>query len=281
VRMVSLGGAAGVKETSRKGAKRGADAKTTSMGGSFFSLVLVLFGVGFLFAICASREMLEGGTDYYYWWRYLVPALPFVWIPAAFGLDWLSRPGLPRAMRNGLIAAGAIGALLAGGGLLVNLTRTADTFAWNCQNINEVQVELGQWISRNIPPDATVAVNDAGATRHFGGRNTIDLCCLNRYQGLDEMDREAAFPQLPLSQKVQWLFQNKVDYLVIFPSWFPDVDIAAMQGRSVRAPGGPRALTCTFLILDERRSEHFTITKAPPPGRIGQNVKRAYQCVYR
>jgi len=279
--MVTQTGERGSGEISRKGAKNRAAATNSPLADSFFSLVLVLFGIGFLFAICASREMLEGGTEYYYWWRYLVPALPFVWIPAAFGLDWLSKSGLSRAMRSGLIAVGAIAALLAGGGLLAGVKTTAATFAWNCQNINEVQVEFGRWINEKIPPDATVAVNDAGATRYFGRRKTIDLYCLNRYEGLDEMDRQAAFPQLPLPQKVQWLFQQKIDYLVIFPSWFPDVDIAAMRGRTVRAPGGPRALSCKFLVLHERRSEHFTITDAPPPGKIGQNVKRAYQCVYR
>lgn len=281
LRMVGLGGGGSKKEFTRRGAKVAEEQKQFGGSGKIFAPVLVLFGIGFVFSICASREMPDGCADYYYWWRYLVPGLPFLWIPAAFGLDWLSGSGLSRAMGNGLIAVGAIAALLAGGGLLAGVKTTADTFAWNCQNINEVQVEFGRWINRKIPPDATVAVNDAGATRYFGRRKTIDLYCLNRYEGLDEMDRKAAFPQLPLPQKVQWLFQQKIDYLVVFPSWFSDVDFAAMQGRAVRAPGGPRALTCTFLILDERRSEHFTITEAPPPGKIGQNVKRAYQCVYR
>ncbi len=278
VRIAFAGGEEGTKSTSPKGAK---NARRGAGSGSLFSLVLVLFGVGFLFAVCASREMPDGSADYYYWWRYLVPALPALWIPAALGLDWLSRPGLTRAVRIGVVAVGCAAALLACGGQLAHLKSMADTFAWNCQNINEVQVELGRWINTKTPPDATVAVNDAGATRYFGHRKTIDLYCLNRHEGLDEMDRKAAFPQLHLQKKARWLFEHKVDFLVVFPCWFPDVDIAAMQGRPVYASGGPGALTCSFLILDERRSDHFTITKAPPPGKIGQNLKRAYQCVYR
>lgn len=276
-RIVTLGRG----ESVRNSAKRAAAGKDASRAvASLFGLVLVMFGVGFVFAICASREMSEGSTDYYYWWRYLVPAVPFMFVPVAFGLDWLSRTGLGRGARNGAIAVGIVAALLACSGMLANVKATAAHFAWNCQNINEVQVELGQWINNKLPPDATIAVNDAGATRYFGHRKTIDLLCLNRHQGLAEMEQGTAFPMIRLPEKVKWLVDNEIDYLVVFPSWFPDIAFAAMQNRAVRA-GGPRSITCSFLVHQERRSDHFTIIEAPPPGKIGQNVKRVYQCIYR
>ncbi len=286
------------------------------------------FGLLFIYAICATRVMDEGCTAYFYWWRYLVPALTFFWIAAALGLDALFRfartPQMPALFRIGVVcAAGAV--LLF---LLLPLKSMADHFAWNCQNMNEVQRELGCWVNENVPADAVVAVNDAGAIRYFGRRETLDLGGLNRHEILDERDRGDDFPLIDkglfvelqmllmriselerrmgeyrarsdernrplyfkagllfdelgavLEKKSAWLRERSVDFLVVFPMWFPDVDVAS-------DPRWRRPLDDTPLkdLLDgrfgrvcERKSPRFTVVKAPPPGQIGQDVMRVYK----
>jgi hypothetical protein len=269
---------------------------------------ILLFGLVYLYAICASRDMPEGCTRFFYWWRYLIPVLPLIWIPAALGIDGLTDLGTGPVAR---LAARAAAVVLAGViviGLVSRLSSVTGAYAWNCQNINEVQVELGKWVNKNLPPGTGVAVNDAGAIRFFGQRRTLDLMSLNRHKGLDERDRGDAFPFVDLAwffslpqqfpgnpetsglrevighevwKKLNWLHERQIEYLVIFPLWFPDLDIASRSDWTLRPRGGQPRLTGKFVKVAERTSPHFTVTEAPPEGKIGQNVKHVYKCLYR
>lgn len=55
----------------------------------------------------------------------------------------------------------------------------AQQYAWNSDNIDEVDALAGRWLKENTPPNATVATWDAGAMRYFGERYTIDLVGLS------------------------------------------------------------------------------------------------------
>jgi len=223
------------------------------------ALFTVAFCPVFVYAVCATREMPPGCTQYFYWWRYLVPALPFLWFFAALGVDGFFGVGekgsssLSKFM--GIVMAGTLLFCLG-----ARLPAGAGTYAWNCQNINEVQVELGRWVNGNVPAGGTVAVNDAGAIRYFGERKTLDLGGLNRHVGLGEMEKGADFTRLRLPAKKKWLETHDVDFLIIFPAWFIDV-----------------AVSRAFPVMEERRSTNYTICKPPPPGKIGQDVMRVYK----
>ncbi|HSH03253.1 MAG TPA: hypothetical protein VLL52_12095 [Anaerolineae bacterium] len=39
----------------------------------------------------------------------------------------------------------------------------------------EIQIKMGEWINHNLPPDARIAIVDAGAIRYFSQRPTVDL----------------------------------------------------------------------------------------------------------
>jgi arabinofuranosyltransferase len=244
--------------------------------GKVFAVAPFVFGLVFLFAIWATREMPAGCMRYYYWWRYLLPALPFLLLPAVFGLDLVA--GIKGGKGARLAGAGA--AILLGGFVLFAVCHryaaVAGQYAWNCRNINEVQVDLGRWIDRNLPPGAAVAVNDAGALRYFGNRRTIDLIGLNRHEGIGEMERGEAFPMLPLPEKARWLHERAIYYMAVFPCWFPHVDMAARRNSLIEIPGPSPRQAGRFERLTERKSDHYTITEAPPPGKIGQNVKALF-----
>lgn len=288
----------------------------------------MVFGLGFVYAICATRVMDEGCTDYFYWWRYLVPAFPFFWIAAALGLDTLFSLGKTPETRRLLGVCGIVAAVAACLFLSFPLKGMADRFAWNCQNMNEVQRELGCWVTENVPAGAVVAVNDAGAIRYFGERRTLDLGGLNRHEVLDERDEGDDFPMVDmnlfielqmlemnimdlerrvgefrarsdesyrplyfkagllfdslaatLESKAAWLRERDVDFLIVFPMWFPDVDVASDPRWTRPRDGMPlgKVLGGRFRRICERKSPRFTVVKAPPPGQIGQDVMRVYK----
>jgi len=220
------------------------------------ALIILLYPWLFMLAIAASRHIPGQSGVYFYWFRYVVPALPFLFVPVAAGFEFLwtaarrSPINGPKKNIKWLIYLVAILSVavswirLPGG-----LSFRSSQYAWNCQNINEVQVELGRWVNENTPEDAIVAVNDAGALRYFGERKTIDLLGLNSRRVLFN-PRLAGKLQFDLTTMVEFLRIEDARYLVIFPYWFPGV---------VRA----EHFESRFRMIQSRRSENYTISDAP------------------
>jgi hypothetical protein len=210
----------------------------------------------------ASREF--GAGHYHYWERWLIPSFPGLLIAMAAGLGtlwnaresqgWLmpsrdagrgnkprrreAKPSPPSPAAPPL--AVMLLAPLVGIVLVWSLPRTlidrAHTFAWNCQNIDEVDVALGTWVDANLPKGAVIAVSDAGALRYFGRRVTIDLLGLN-----DHHIRHA----LAERRGARYLEDRGVGWLVVFPSVYPD--LVAMLGVEP---------------VHEARSAHYTVSGA-------------------
>ncbi len=184
--------------------------------------LLALFGVAALvarrglrgFAVLGAGALLFVGTlatrnfsagHFHYWERWLIPSYPFLLLAMAAGADtivaWISRQA--RAPWGARLA----GAILLGllfFGVPSALSLRAREFAWNCQNIEEMNVALGRWVERNVTPDGVIAVIDAGALRFFGNRETVDLFGLNDYRIRGEKGIEAQVAYLK-SRRVEWL----------------------------------------------------------------------------
>jgi len=105
--------------------------------------------------------------------RFLIPALPLIWIliehvmvrgVGAFG----ARP------RTYLLLAGTCGLLMIG--------QLAAFWQFRAQNVGAVEagmerahIGLGKWLKSNSPPNATVAVGDIGAIAFWSHRKILDL----------------------------------------------------------------------------------------------------------
>ncbi|MGE0481887.1 MAG: hypothetical protein AB7Q17_15600 [Phycisphaerae bacterium] len=218
-------------------------------------VVIVLFPWVFLAAIGATRSMLPTFSNHYVLQRYALPAAPLLLVVITVGLDALCALGRRRASADaatplstaallGRIAALALGALA-----LVRyppeLKRNADLFAWNCQNIREMQTALGKWVARYTASDATILLNDAGAIRYFGERNIIDLVGLNTHElALDREFRHAI--SLSATRMADYMKQLDARYLIIFPSWF----VALTTDPEFRQ---------RFRVIHGARCEHYTI----------------------
>lgn len=108
-------------------------------------------------------------TANWQWNRYQAPYFPIVIALALLGLRWLDQR-LDLAGR-GLRAAGL---LWLGFGLL-SVAAFAGLYARDVENIEHQSARLGEWVAANLPPDARIAVTDAGAIAYFGDRHDIDL----------------------------------------------------------------------------------------------------------
>ncbi|MDE2705477.1 MAG: hypothetical protein OXI35_10450 [Gemmatimonadota bacterium] len=144
--------------------------------------------------------------------RYQQPFLPLYILFAALGLGRLDAAG------------GEWGSKLARGlacffGLwgLISVGFFAVAYGENCSDIRNQQVEMARFIDAELPPDARIAVNDAGALRYFSGRQTIDLVGLTtagnsapwRHGSGSLFERLEAMPS-----------DQRPQYFAIFPNWF-------------------------------------------------------------
>jgi len=198
------------------------------------ALVTLAAGPILFASVIATRGFAPG--HFFYWERWLIPAFPFLFLAMALGLGAfrdaaaaiVARGENARARRLAGAALFAALAALALWPLPRALRERADLFAWNCQNIEEMNVALGEWVDRTLPRGTAVAVNDAGALRYFGSRPTVDLLGLNDHAILR---RDPSLGVRPLAER-------GVEYFVIFPSWFRDLGsvIKLVPVHEVRSP---------------------------------------------
>src|SRR5271157_515534 len=105
--------------------------------------------------------------------RFLIPALPLIWILSEHVLlrglsTYGARP------RTYLLLAGTCGLLMVG--------QLAAFWQFRVQNVGPVEIGmerahigLGKWLRINSPPNATVAVGDIGAIAFWSQRKILDL----------------------------------------------------------------------------------------------------------
>ena len=139
--------------------------------------------------------------------RYSIHLLPLAVVVAVVAVCRLTTAG-SRARRLAVLAV-----LLAA---LGSLWPAAGRYAWAIQNIEAMQVRLGQWAARETPPGARLALNDVGAIAYLSRREVVDLMGLVT-PAILPFRREGDAGVL------RYLERACPDYLIIFPSWFPDL----------------------------------------------------------
>ena len=92
----------------------------------------------------------------------------------------------------------------------------AGQYAKNVDNINQMHVALGHWVKENTPPGTVVALNDIGAITYISERPVVDLAGLVT----PEITPSLRAPE-QTEQLIQFLRERGVEYVIIFPNWFP------------------------------------------------------------
>ncbi len=150
--------------------------------------------------------------------RYLMPLIPCNAVIASAGL-LMARPFLRRRgwrWSESEVTLVVIVTLLAVAGTAWRLPTMARLYAWNVHNINQMHVALGRWAAENTPTEAALALNDIGAITYFSRRPVVDLAGLITPEIVPVLRRPDRAPQL-----VDFLVQREVEYVIIFPNWFP------------------------------------------------------------
>lgn len=167
------------------------------------------------------------GTASYQEGRYAAPVAPLMLVIGTIGLYEAGRYGagiLSRAKFMGRPATVVMERSLIW--LLMALALAAQVrTAWyrgknygrEVANIEEMQVTLGKWIDRELPQDATLAVNDVGAIAYFSGRDVLDTVGLISPEVLSYMEARAPRDAAVL----EFLKDERPGYAVLFPDWYP------------------------------------------------------------
>jgi hypothetical protein len=149
------------------------------------------------------------GLPAYQHGRYIIPAFPVMYLWGLLGfLEFAALFKGNRALVQ-IWQMGAIALSLA--------------FAWigARQNANDVfwieseMVATARWVSQNIPSDARLAVHDIGALGYYVQNPVVDMAGLVTPDVVPFIRDE--------TRLAQYLDGNAVDYLITFPSFYPQL----------------------------------------------------------
>jgi hypothetical protein len=179
----------------------------------------VVFPLTYWVAVSAS-QLLQAAWPFFFL-RYLLPAQVFMVVTVAVGgasaVSWVwhrrSTAFAPvRAIGVGLLLVGSLAKLPSA------FAEQADRFAWNCQNIEELNVAMAVWLRENVPQTEIIAVNDAGASRYFGGHEIFDMAGLNHHAFLHRDSRAmAALARIGFVAA----FPSLIPHVSTSPDWIP------------------------------------------------------------
>jgi len=155
-------------------------------------------------------------------YRYEIPYIPLSILLALHGFwfalgKWRARAALVPAILLALL-------------LLPGLFRFERMLAMNASNIHDQQVATGRWIDANLPRNAVVGLNDAGAIAYYGGRPVVDLVGL-------VTNGSAAPNRAGAGSLYEWLErlprEERPTHFAIFPSWYPYLVRTSLIGRKL------------------------------------------------
>jgi hypothetical protein len=142
--------------------------------------------------------------------RYSIHLLPLAIVVAAVGIDAVPRRRGLRAAALALVVAATVAATPSG----------ASRYAWAVQNIDAMQVRLGEWVAGHTPSQARLGLNDVGAIAYISRREVVDMMGLVT---------PAVIPYRRQGEAgvLRYLERACPDYLIIFPAWFPELSSMA------------------------------------------------------
>lgn len=113
-------------------------------------------------------------------------------------------------------------------------------YANDVRSINQADVAAGLWLAANTPASALVAANDVGAIAYFSQRPIFDMIGLTSPESIDVLRRTPYLSEERDRQMKELLLAQQVEYVAIFPAWFPwlaqDPVLHEVQRITVRSP---------------------------------------------
>jgi hypothetical protein len=152
--------------------------------------------------------------------RYLIPAMPVFFILGFIGVGRLILLLAAGSKIFNLARAGVVGLIILVGLGFYGIG--AVSYGKDVAIIESEMVQTAVWLNENTQPDAVIAAHDIGAIGYFSNRRLLDLAGLVSPEVIPFIRDE---PKL-----ADYLNQNKADYLVTFPGWYP---VLTSQGQKI------------------------------------------------
>jgi hypothetical protein len=160
--------------------------------------------------------------------RYIIPALPLLYVWGMLGfLEYVLSPQANQRL------------VQIGSSLLVILSLA---FAWlgarqNAQDVAWIENEMvatAHWVRQNLPADTRLAVHDIGALGYYVQNPLVDLAGLVTPEVISFIRDE--------DRLADYLDANDVDYLITFPSFYPQLTARKEVVFEAGGGGEPSAL---------------------------------------
>jgi hypothetical protein len=144
--------------------------------------------------------------------RYLIPAMPIFFL---YGLAGMSLIRLVQLKQNWKWILLKVWQFSTGVAVLAFWLLGARAYATDVAVIESEMVATAHWVSENIPSNALIAAHDIGALGFFAPRNLLDLAGLVSPEVIPFIRDEIKISH--------YLDQKKVEYLITFPDWYPNL----------------------------------------------------------
>ncbi len=151
--------------------------------------------------------------------RYVIPAIPMLILYGVGGTRNLR--GLHRIVKQVLV----ISIVLL---LFIFWLRGAEQHATDVRIIDSELATIGRWLRDNTPPEASIGAHDIGAIGYFSQRSLVDTAGLVNPE---------VIPFIRDEEKIlAFLEEEGVDFVVIFPSWYPQLAQSSRLRPIYRSP---------------------------------------------
>lgn len=157
--------------------------------------------------------------------RYLIPAMPIFLLLAGSGTFDLWSKVQSKVFWQRIIKKGWISATILIWIIFFFMGMWA--YAQDVAIIESEMVTTAHWVEKNTPENSIIAVHDIGAIGYFANRELVDLAGLVSPEIIPFIRDE--------NQISIFLDQQKVDYLITFPNWYP---ILVHRGDEVFSTSG-------------------------------------------
>lgn len=156
--------------------------------------------------------------------RYLLPILPLYSLMGLAGMaSWVDLS----SARMGRRVIGRVWSISVGLILVLYWVFGARAYAGDVAFIETEMVACANWVADHTPGDSLVAAHDIGALGYFGRRPILDLAGLVSPEVIPFIRDE--------SRLAVYLDEQRADYLVTFPDWYPQL---VQRGRPLYQSGG-------------------------------------------
>ena len=180
-------------------------------GGFVLRRLVLILGAWIVLHVTATAT-LQTATWHHY--RYQAPLFPALALLAGAGLIAVAS-GLAARWRwarrvERVRLAVRLPLLIAVGWGVYSVATFAASYALDVKTTRDIQIAAGLWLRDNTPPDALIAISDAGAQRFLGERDTLDIVGLTS-DGMSEAYRAGP------GALYEDLENRRPDYYALYP----------------------------------------------------------------